>query len=117
MVRWGRLLIKIGAGIVLLSISVIPILNLIGFTAGGVAAGSRAAAIHSGIGNVTAGSPFAIAQAAGAGGAIPVVVAGIIVGFVLIGSGAAIDRGIRAGIARFASRISGGISRWFRRLF
>jgi len=90
MVRWGRLLIGIGAGIVLLSIFAIPILNLIGFTAGGVAAGSIAAAIHSGIGNVVAGSLFAVAQAAGAGGAIPVVTAGMSVGVAVLGSGVAI---------------------------
>lgn len=45
---------------------VIPVaLPLVGFTVGGVAAGSTAAAIHSAIGNVAAGSLFAAAQSAG----------------------------------------------------
>ncbi|CAI6338399.1 unnamed protein product [Periconia digitata] len=44
------------------------ILSAVGFTVGGVAAGSVAASIQSGIGLVTAGSTFAILQSAGAGG-------------------------------------------------
>ncbi|KAI5892607.1 uncharacterized protein SCHCODRAFT_0257138 [Schizophyllum commune H4-8] len=49
------------------------ILGAVGFTPGGVAAGSIAAGIQAGIGNVAAGSLFAGAQAAGATGAIPVI--------------------------------------------
>ncbi|KAI4525467.1 hypothetical protein K525DRAFT_261283 [Schizophyllum commune Loenen D] len=49
------------------------ILGAVGFTSTGVAAGSIAAGIQAGIGNVVAGSLFAGAQAAGATGAIPVI--------------------------------------------
>ncbi|RDW57433.1 uncharacterized protein DSM5745_11517 [Aspergillus mulundensis] len=44
-------------------------LSAIGFTAGGVQAGSLAAGAHSVLGNVVAGSLFAVLQSAGAGGA------------------------------------------------
>jgi len=47
------------------------VVGLIGFGPGGVVAGSLAAAIHSCIGNVAAGSLFATAQAIGAGAALP----------------------------------------------
>ncbi|ETI19288.1 hypothetical protein G647_09120 [Cladophialophora carrionii CBS 160.54] len=47
----------------------VPILSAVGFAAGGVQAGTLAATIHGSIGNVVAGSGFAIAQSAGAGGA------------------------------------------------
>ncbi|KAH9843600.1 uncharacterized protein C8Q71DRAFT_729190 [Rhodofomes roseus] len=59
----------------------------LGFTAAGVQAGSAAAAIHSGIGAVAAGSTFALAQAVGAGAAIPFVwtMGAAIVGAVLGG--------------------------------
>ena len=40
-------------------------LSLLGFTSGGVAAGSAAAATQAGIGNVTAGGIFAALQSAG----------------------------------------------------
>lgn len=52
-------------------------LSLAGFTSSGVLAGSMAAGIQAGIGNVAAGSLFATMQALGAGamiGALPVVV-------------------------------------------
>ncbi|KAL1680246.1 hypothetical protein EV122DRAFT_208284 [Schizophyllum commune] len=49
------------------------VLGAVGFTSTGVAAGSIAAGIQAGIGNVVAGSLFAGAQAAGATGAIPVI--------------------------------------------
>jgi len=39
--------------------------------------GSLAAAIHSGIGNVVAGSLFALAQSIGAGGALPAIFSAI----------------------------------------
>ena len=44
------------------------ILTAAGFGSGGVIAGSAAAAVHSGIGKVAAGSMFATAQSAGAAG-------------------------------------------------
>jgi hypothetical protein len=47
------------------------ILNGVGFTAGGVAAGSWAAGVQASIGNVAAGSLFAAAQSIGAGAAVP----------------------------------------------
>ncbi|KIW90305.1 uncharacterized protein Z519_08949 [Cladophialophora bantiana CBS 173.52] len=59
------------AGVVLVaapSLVVVPVLSSIGFGASGVEAASAAAVIHGGIGNVVAGSPFAIAQSAGAAG-------------------------------------------------
>jgi hypothetical protein len=46
----------------------------IGFGPAGIAGGSIAASIHSGIGAVAAGSPFAIAQSLGASGALGVIV-------------------------------------------
>ncbi|KAH9893777.1 hypothetical protein F4778DRAFT_748456 [Xylariomycetidae sp. FL2044] len=45
------------------------VVGLAGFGSGGVVGGSLAAAIQGGIGNVAAGSAFAICQSAGAGGA------------------------------------------------
>ena len=44
------------------------VLGLIGFTSAGIAAGSIAAAIHSWIGVVSAGSLFAFLQSVGAAG-------------------------------------------------
>ncbi|KAK7059873.1 hypothetical protein R3P38DRAFT_2759240 [Favolaschia claudopus] len=59
----------LGAGLaVIVPALLVAVLNLIGFGAGGVAAGSLAAIIHASIGNVAAGSAFAWAQAAAAGG-------------------------------------------------
>ncbi|KAF5552719.1 hypothetical protein FNAPI_7025 [Fusarium napiforme] len=55
-----------------------PILGILGFGAGGIAAGSAAAGIQSGIGSVAAGSTFAILQSAGAGGAGLAVVNGVV---------------------------------------
>ncbi|KAJ5196272.1 hypothetical protein N7449_006751 [Penicillium cf. viridicatum] len=45
-----------------------PILSGLGFSAGGVVAGSYAAGVQSSIGNVAAGSLFVTGQSAGAGG-------------------------------------------------
>ncbi|KAJ3499711.1 hypothetical protein NLG97_g106 [Lecanicillium saksenae] len=45
-----------------------PILGAAGFTANGVTAGSAAAAVQSGIGNVVGGGVFATLQSAAAGG-------------------------------------------------
>ncbi|KAK0671607.1 hypothetical protein QBC41DRAFT_300296, partial [Cercophora samala] len=57
-----------------------PLLSLVGFAEGGVAAGSTAALAHSSIGNVAAGSIFATLQGAGAGGAGLAVVNGVVQG-------------------------------------
>ena len=46
------------------------LLSAIGFTVGGIASGSIAASIQSGIGNVVAGSAFAALQSAGMSGAL-----------------------------------------------
>ncbi|KAJ5622618.1 hypothetical protein N7528_005850 [Penicillium herquei] len=51
-----------------------PIISSIGFQAGGIQAGSMAAAVHSSIGNVVSGSAFAMVQSAGAGGSGVVIV-------------------------------------------
>ncbi|RAR08312.1 c6 finger domain-containing protein [Stemphylium lycopersici] len=56
------------------------VLHMVGFTATGVAAGSAAAAAQSGIGSVTAGSPFALLQSAGAGGAAATLIKGLAAG-------------------------------------
>ncbi|KAK3310020.1 uncharacterized protein B0T15DRAFT_488717 [Chaetomium strumarium] len=56
----------------------VPVLESLGFTADGVAAGSAAAALHSMIGQVQAGSIFSLMQSAGAGGA-PAAVADVFV--------------------------------------
>ncbi|KAJ5366196.1 hypothetical protein N7541_000137 [Penicillium brevicompactum] len=45
-----------------------PALSIMGFKAGGIHAGSAAAAAHGFIGNIAAGSAMAIGQSAGAGG-------------------------------------------------
>ncbi|KAJ5306903.1 hypothetical protein PENANT_c003G01234 [Penicillium antarcticum] len=45
-----------------------PLLSTVGFTAGGIKAGSAAAVAHSYVGNVVAGGAIAIGQSAGAGG-------------------------------------------------
>ena len=65
--------IAIGAGITALGAFALP---LLGFTAGGVAAGSTAAGIHAGIGNVAVGSAFAVAQSAGTGATLFGTIAG-----------------------------------------
>ncbi|PNP78372.1 hypothetical protein FNYG_08318 [Fusarium nygamai] len=66
-----------------------PILGILGFGAGGIAAGSAAAGIQSGIGSVAAGSAFATLQSAGAGGAGLAVVNGLVQvsGAVVVGAG------------------------------
>ncbi|KAI9854029.1 MAG: hypothetical protein M1813_001578 [Trichoglossum hirsutum] len=54
-----------------------PLLSTVGCSAGGVKAGTLAAAAQGSIGNVAAGSLFATAQSAGAGGAGLTIVNGI----------------------------------------
>ncbi|ODN90789.1 hypothetical protein L198_06106 [Cryptococcus wingfieldii CBS 7118] len=53
-------------------------LGLFGFGAAGVTAGSLAASIQAGIGNVAAGSLFAFLQSAGAGGVALPVLTGVV---------------------------------------
>ncbi|PYH41098.1 interferon alpha-inducible IFI6/IFI27 family protein [Aspergillus saccharolyticus JOP 1030-1] len=57
-----------GAVVVAPGLIATPLLNTAGFTSAGVKAGSLAAGIQSGIGNVVAGSWFATAQSAAMGG-------------------------------------------------
>lgn len=74
-----------GVGVVLLvcfgSILLCALLGLLGFRSAGIAAGSCASACQSAIGNVAAGSCFALAQSLGATGAlvqwacVPIIVA------------------------------------------
>ncbi|KAF5660531.1 hypothetical protein FCIRC_12126 [Fusarium circinatum] len=68
-----------GAGLIVApGLVATPLLGALGFSAGGIAAGSAAAGIQSGIGSVVAGSPFSILQSAGAGGAGLAVVNGVV---------------------------------------
>jgi hypothetical protein len=60
-------------GAALAPVLVPAVLGGVGFGAGGVAAGSLAAGVHALIGNVAAGSLFALAQAIGAGAALPLI--------------------------------------------
>ncbi|TFL00188.1 hypothetical protein BDV98DRAFT_121805 [Pterulicium gracile] len=69
------------------------VVGLVGFGPGGVVAGSTAAAIQAGIGNVVAGGAFAGAQAVGAGAAVPLV--GQAIGGLLVGGGTYIARRFR----------------------
>jgi hypothetical protein len=62
--------ISAATGAIIAPILIPFILNVMGFGAGGVAAGSLAAALHAIIGNVAAGSVFAALQAMGATGLI-----------------------------------------------
>ena len=79
-----RMKIIVITGTVVVGVAVgAAVLPLIGFGAGGVAAGSIAAGIHSGIGNVVAGSLFAITQsfAATGGAAVLAAIGGAVFGF------------------------------------
>nr|CEG05041.1 unnamed protein product [Fusarium clavum] len=68
-----------GAAIVLVpAIVASPVLGILGLGGAGVAAGSAAAGIQSGLGSVTAGSLFATLQSAGAGGYGVVAVHGVV---------------------------------------
>ncbi|KAJ7214866.1 hypothetical protein GGX14DRAFT_609573 [Mycena pura] len=60
-----RKIMFVGGGIAVGLVAPPLILNAVGFTPGGVAAGSAAAGIHAGIGNVAAGSVFAGLQSVG----------------------------------------------------
>ncbi|KAK0449932.1 adaptin N terminal region-domain-containing protein [Armillaria borealis] len=83
------------AGVVLTPILAPAALGLVGFSAAGPVAGTLAAAIQSSIGNVAAGSAFAVAQSIGMGGAIPTGVY-------------AASSGVFAGVAGWAVRRFGG---------
>ncbi|EIM91683.1 uncharacterized protein STEHIDRAFT_165890 [Stereum hirsutum FP-91666 SS1] len=85
----------VGAGV---SAAVAPaaapgVVGLVGFGGNGVVAGSWAAGVQSGIGSVAAGSPFAVAQSVGAGGALPVV--GIVIA---AAAGAVVIGGVSYGV-------------------
>ncbi|KAF3391361.1 hypothetical protein F1880_007532 [Penicillium rolfsii] len=68
----------------------VPALSGVGFTAGGIKAGSIAAAAHSWIGNVATGSAVAVCQSAGAGGGGIAIVNGVAqVGAAALGFGSA----------------------------
>ncbi|KAJ5910949.1 uncharacterized protein N7473_000252 [Penicillium subrubescens] len=58
-------------------LTIVPVLPGMRFTAGGIKAGSAAAAAHSSIGNIAAGSAMAVGQSAGAGGAGIAIVNGV----------------------------------------
>ena len=64
----GRIVVNIGIGITAIVALTTAVAILIGFSTTGIAAGSTAAVILASIGNVTAGSTFAILQSAGATG-------------------------------------------------
>ncbi|KIV94760.1 hypothetical protein PV10_02492 [Exophiala mesophila] len=86
----------IGATIIAFpALDTLPLLALGGFGAGGVQAGSPAAAVQAGIGNVAAGSWFAIAQSAAMGGSgIAIANAAVEVGAVVVAAGGALGRGV-----------------------
>ncbi|KAF2828655.1 hypothetical protein CC86DRAFT_269002, partial [Ophiobolus disseminans] len=74
--------------VLLVSLVITPvILSAMGFTSVGIAAGTSAAIIHAGIGNVVAGSAFAIAQSAMMGG-YGVFIFGILLAITTTGIGA-----------------------------
>ncbi|KAK0204557.1 hypothetical protein DFS33DRAFT_1382454 [Desarmillaria ectypa] len=68
---WIFIGIGVIAGVALTPVIVPSILGLFGFGAAGPVAGGLAAGIQSGIGNVAAGSFFALVQSMAMGGAIP----------------------------------------------
>jgi len=64
-------------GVIIGGVGGAVVLPVLGFTATGVAGGSIAAGIQSGIGNVAAGSAFATAQSLAATGTGPILLSGI----------------------------------------
>ena len=64
----GRYIVYIAIGITAIVALTTAVAILCGFSTTGIAAGSTAAGIQASIGNVTAGSTFAILQSAGATG-------------------------------------------------
>lgn len=96
-VRWitehpGQTVFIIVAGIVFFApfLITVPVLYTLGFRSSGVVAGSAAAALHSIIGPIAAGSIFALLQSAGTGGA------GLAVINTLMSTGAGVGLGLGA---------------------
>ncbi|KAI0037899.1 hypothetical protein FA95DRAFT_1568002 [Auriscalpium vulgare] len=79
-------------GAVLTPIAAPAVVGLWGFGAAGPVAGTAAAAAQAGIGNVVAGSSFAVLQSIGMGGAVPVV--GQACGAAIVGGTAVAGRAI-----------------------
>ncbi|KAH9980657.1 hypothetical protein BJV74DRAFT_855712 [Russula compacta] len=77
------------AGTVLVPVALTAGLGVIGFSAAGPVAGSIAAGMQAGIGNVAAGSLFATAQSVAMGGAVPGAVTAVGSGFSGIAAAAA----------------------------
>jgi len=76
----GHILVSVGVaavGVLLAPVVAVGIVGAFGFSTAGVVAGSLAATIHAGIGDVAAGSLFALAQSIGAGGALPAIFSAI----------------------------------------
>ncbi|CAL1709427.1 unnamed protein product [Somion occarium] len=69
------------------------VVSVVGFSPAGPVAGSLAAAAQAGMGNVVAGSSFAIVQSIGMGGAVPII--GQVVGGAIVGSAAYIAAVVR----------------------
>ncbi|QDS67890.1 hypothetical protein FKW77_008161 [Venturia effusa] len=97
--RWlavnpGKTAIIVTSGVVLLAPGLVsaPALGALGFGPKGVGAGSIAAGVQAGIGNVAAGSAFSILQGAGAGGASEVVVNGVLQGIYGIAVGSKVAK-------------------------
>ncbi|KAH9067535.1 hypothetical protein EDB87DRAFT_3643 [Lactarius vividus] len=65
------------AGVFLVPLVTTAGLGVVGFSAAGPVAGTMAAGIQAGIGNVAAGSLFATAQSVAMGGAIPSIITAI----------------------------------------
>ncbi|KAI9465363.1 hypothetical protein BJY52DRAFT_1221020 [Lactarius psammicola] len=85
-------------GVVLTPIVAPAALGVVGFSAAGPVAGTMAAGIQAGIGNVVAGSLFATAQSVAMGGAIPAVVSAAGAGLGAVG-GAVATTSVGASIA------------------
>ncbi|KAI0264189.1 hypothetical protein BC834DRAFT_970915 [Gloeopeniophorella convolvens] len=66
------------------------ILGIVGFGAAGPVAGTIAAGVQAGIGNVAAGSLFALAQSVAMGGGVPAAITALGAGIAGAGAGAAI---------------------------
>jgi len=71
--RIGIILGAIAGGAIIFALLLPIVLLILGFTSSGVLAGSFAACCQSSIGNVVAGSCFAVTQSVAAGGCHPVI--------------------------------------------
>ncbi|KAI0062765.1 hypothetical protein BV25DRAFT_1825308 [Artomyces pyxidatus] len=76
--------VGLGAGAIITPIVAPAVVGLVGFGAAGPVAGTLAAGMQAGIGNVVAGSSFAVVQSIGMGAAVPAV--GQAVGAGIIGT-------------------------------